>query len=124
MAISSQPTKKRSLRSKVLRHDNDYGFDPRSEFSTTPPLSVSCVVPYYETGDLGVTAARQLAGTLAEYRTHHEAVVATQLVVVDDGSVVRPFPSGGAGFGEELVLVRLKENVGRSAARNVGLKQS
>jgi hypothetical protein len=124
MAISTQPTTRGSLRSRILRHDNDYGFDPRDEFSTIPPLSVSCVVPYYETGDLGITVARQLAGTLAEYRTHHDALVATQLVIVDDGSVMRPFPSGGVDFGEELVLVGLKENVGRSAARNVGLKQS
>jgi GT2 family glycosyltransferase len=124
MFLSSQSTTKGTLRSKLLKHDNDYGFDPRDEFSNAPALSVSCVVPYYETGALGVTVARQLAEALSEYRTHHDAVVATQLVVVDDGSVARPFPSVDADFGEELVLVRLKENVGRSAARNVGLRQS
>ncbi|WP_194838588.1 glycosyltransferase family 2 protein [Nocardia sp. XZ_19_369] len=117
----SLPPARRSLRSALFNHDNDYGTDPTATALRLPPLSVSCVVPYYETGALAIECAARLAHGLGRYRRAHPHAPRTQLVVVDDGSVANPFP---LSMIPELQLIRLPQNRGRSVARNVGLGAS
>lgn len=110
----------RTLRSAVFRHENDFGIDPRSDALRLPALSVSCVVPYYETGSLAWACVDRLVAAVDCYAGSHAVAPATQVVVVDDGSVRRPFVADARG----VRVVRLPQNRGRSAARNVGLRVS
>lgn len=112
----------RSLRSAVLRHDNQYGGDPRQSH-TLSPLSVGCVVPYHETGGLGTEAVDRLAVSLADYRRIAGAETRTRLTVIDDGSRRRPFElpfQTAHDVGLEVSI----ENLGRTSARNTGLRLS
>ena len=115
-STSGRPT----LRSAIFRHDNDYGVDPRSDDMWLPGLSVACVVPYYETGPLALECVSRLARALRAYEAAHVRAPLTQVVVVDDGSVRHPFPDALDGS-TPFRLIRLPDNRGRSAARNVGL---
>lgn len=112
----------RSLRSAVLRHNNDYGGDPCRRRNPTA-LSVACVVPYHETGELGQAAVRSVAASLDRYRRLAPHGVNTRLTVVDDGSLDSPFIEP-VEFPHEVVVHKLPANVGRAAARNAGLRQN
>lgn len=115
--------RRRSLRSAILAHDNDYGFDPRTPCWAAPSLRVSCVVPYYETGPLAIECVHRLAAAVTAYRAGiGPGAPAAQIVVVDDGSTTRPFPTGIAP--EIVRVIRLPDNRGRAAARNTGLRAS
>src|ERR1700749_2553276 len=113
-------TPQRSLRSAVLAHRNDYGFD-----AAAPPMlmhapSVTCVIPHYETGRLASQVATLLLASLQSYRDN--AGISTpdcRLVVVDDGSRLRPFQAPNRPQDIELQVIRLKSNQGRTHARNV-----
>ena len=111
---------RQALRSAVFRHENDFGIDPRSDALRLPALSVSCVVPYYETGPLAWACVDRLTAALDRYVGAHAVAPATQIVVVDDGSDRRPFAAGT----RDVRVVRMPENQGRSAARNAGLRAS
>jgi hypothetical protein len=113
---------KPTLRSAIFRHDNDYGVDPRSAELRLPALSVSCVVPYYETGSLALACVSRLERALRCYVAASMVPPRTQIVVVDDGSVRYPFPEAAQTQG--VRLVRLPKNRGRSVARNAGLAAS
>ncbi|WP_155981026.1 glycosyltransferase family 2 protein [Nocardia sp. CNY236] len=114
---------RRTLRSAILAHNNDYGFDPRTPDWPAPTLRVSCVVPYYETGPLAIECVHRLATAVAAYRAAiGPTAPQAQIVVVDDGSTAHPFPADGAP--EMARVIRLPDNKGRAAARNVGLQAS
>ncbi|WP_280404759.1 glycosyltransferase family 2 protein [Nocardia brasiliensis] len=117
----SSPLGLNSLRSELFRHNNDYGADPRSQTLRTPPLSVSCVIPYHETGPLAWDCVVRLARALRRYQGVHAENPQVQIVVVDDGSVRKPFPHQRI---HELKVIRWPVNRGRSAARNTGLQAS
>ncbi|MBF6209731.1 glycosyltransferase [Nocardia puris] len=121
--MNSRLGRRRTLRSAILAHDNDYGFDPRTPHWPAPPLRVSCVVPYYETGPLAIECVHRLAAAVAAYRAGIGlGAPAAQIVVVDDGSRTHPFPADAA---PGLVrVIRLPHNQGRAAARNTGLRAS
>lgn len=113
----------RSLRAAVLAHRNDYGFDAASP---PPPLlrspSVACVIPYYETGPLASEVVAALVASLRDYRDGAGASAPDcRLIVVDDGSRVRPFEAPDPVDGISLQVLRLEDNRGRSRARNAGL---
>jgi hypothetical protein len=113
----------RSLRSEIFRHDNDYGFVASEVEPQRSNLSVSCVVPYYETGLLGVQTVANAAVALREYRLQSQGA-GTQIVVVDDGSIARPFNAEGIEPADQLEIRAFATNRGRSAARNEGLRAS
>ncbi|WP_216893925.1 glycosyltransferase family 2 protein [Nocardia alni] len=114
---------RRALRSAILRHDNDFGFDPRTPGWPVPRLRVSCIVPYYETGTLATECAARLAAALHAYQCAFPADPPnTQIVVIDDGSATHPFPDDST-IGP-VTVIRLPENRGRVAARNLGLQAS
>lgn len=112
-----------TLRSQIFRHDNNYGVDPRSDDLRLPRLSVSCVVPYYETGPLALECVARLSRALRLYESAHVQAPLTQITVVDDGSTERPFPEN-VNLQRQYRLIKLPDNRGRSAARNIGLRAS
>ncbi|WP_157777932.1 glycosyltransferase family 2 protein [Nocardia terpenica] len=110
------------MRSAIFGHDNDYGFDPRTPGWPVPRLRVACVVPYFDTGRLGVECVSRLATAVQQYRAAHQDPPDTAILVVDDGSRRRPFP-GDCGL-DGVEVIRLPENRGRAVARNIGLRAS
>jgi GT2 family glycosyltransferase len=113
----------RSLRAAVLAHRNDYGFEAVSP----PPLlrspSVACVVPYYDTGRLASEVVAAIVASLRDYRDSASASAPDcRLIVVDDGSRVRPFEAPDPLNDISLQIIRLEDNQGRSRTRNVGLR--
>jgi GT2 family glycosyltransferase len=113
----------RSVGAAVLAHHNDYGFDA----AAPPPLecrpSVACVMPYHETGALAGHAASLVIASLRRYRDGAPGTKpACRLIVVDDGSTLRPFQAPGAPNDITLQVLRLERNMGRSRARNTGLR--
>jgi|SRR5579883_225409 len=115
----------KSLRSAIFSHDNDYGFHPCDESLKPARLSVSCIVPYYETGPLARLCLGQISRALAHYRAqfpgHH---LKTQILVMDDGSTARPFAELVDDLDAQVTLIRSAKNRGRSATRNEGLARS
>lgn len=112
----------RTLRSAILRHDNDYGFDPRTPSWPRPRPRVSCIVPYYDTGALAIECVSRLDAALTAYRAAHpDGPPDTQIVVVDDGSPTIPYPATTTAGTN---VIRLPRNQGRTAARNIGLRAS
>lgn len=109
-----------TLRSAIFRHDNDYGRHPLAALAHVHALSVCAVVPYYETGRLGSAAVDHLIGSLANYQASFATPPDVGVVVVDDGSVERPFRA--VSDHPMLTVERLDQNLGRSAVRNVGLR--
>ncbi len=119
---SSGMTPQRSLRAAVLAHRNDYGFDAAAPPALSAP-SVACVIPYHETGPLASQVAAVLLASLRNYRDSVSASVPDcRLVVVDDGSRLRPFQAPSRPQDIELQVVRLESNQGRTGARNAGLR--
>ena len=111
----------RTLRSAIFGFANDYGTDPRSPELQAPWLSVSCVVPYYETGALAIECVRRLSRALSHYESLAPEAPPTQIVVVDDGSTREPFVDEGI---TGVAVIRSPVNEGRAAARNTGLLAS
>jgi GT2 family glycosyltransferase len=113
----------RSLGAAVLAHRNDYGFDAADPPPLTDLPSVACVMPYHETGTLASHAASLLIACLRRYRDGARGrKPACRLIVVDDGSVLRPFQAPRGSCDIPLQVLRLERNAGRSAARNAGLR--
>ncbi|MCU1592219.1 MAG: hypothetical protein JWP11_3475 [Frankiales bacterium] len=111
-----------SLRSALFRHDNRYAVDPLAEDINSPRISVSCVVPYFNTGSLTQTTLRLLDESLAAFAAIHQDPPATQIILIDDGSR-EPFWTDRS-FTSPLQIIRLAENRGRAVARNIGLIES
>lgn len=114
------------LRAALFRHDNDYGFDVASDCIAEDPLSISCVMPYYESGSIATQAAHLIAQSLAAYKAHFTSAVKpprTELVVVDDGSTAVPFTDRAGQLGP-IQIIKHPTNLGRTAARNTGLHAS
>lgn len=116
-----QGARNATLRSAIFSHDNDYGIDP-SGVLPLPRLKVSCVIPYYETGSLTELTIHSLQEALSAYLGLFDSPPQAQIVVVDDGSSRRPFTF--ATDSAYTRVIRLPSNVGRSAARSVGLLES
>lgn len=113
----------RSVGAAVFAHRNEYDFDA----ADPPPLasrpSVACVMPYYETGPLAFHAVSLLLASLRHYRDSGAGRKPDcRLIVVDDGSTLRPFQAPVGPSDIALDLLRLKPNAGRSCARNEGLR--
>lgn len=107
----------------VLAHQNDYGFDAAATAPLASRPSVACVMPYHETGPLASHAASLLLASLRNYRDGARgAKPSCRLIVVDDGSVQRPFQAPAELSGISLQILRLEHNAGRSRARNTGLR--
>lgn len=120
--MNSTPQRPRTpLRSAIFGHDNDYGTDVWSPNLRAAALSVSCVVPYYETGAIAVECVRRLAQSMRRYRANFGSAPRTQIVVVDDGSTRDPFPDNEISGAR---LLTLPDNAGRAVARNTGLRES
>ncbi len=116
-------TPQRSLRAAVLAHRNDYGFDASAPPALLRTPSVACVIPHYETGLLASQVATLLLASLRNYRDKMSASAPDcRLIVVDDGSRLRPFQAPNRPRDIELQVVRLESNKGRSHARNAGLR--
>ena len=117
-----QVSSHRTLRAAVFAHRNDYGFDAASP----PPLlrspSVACVIPYHETGQLASEVAAAVLASLHDYRCSAGPEPHCRLIVIDDGSRLRPFEPPEPLRDIPLGVIRLDHNQGRSHARNVGLR--
>jgi GT2 family glycosyltransferase len=112
-----------SLRAAVLAHRNEYGFDAAAPPALVRAPSVTCVIPYHETGLLASQVAAALLASLRNYRSNvGTSAPDCRLVVVDDGSRLRPFEAPSRPQDIELQVVRLEGNQGRSRTRNVGLR--
>lgn len=113
----------RSLRAAVFAHRNDYGFDAATPPQPAGAPSVTCVIPYCETGSLASEVVALLLASLRNYRDDMGASMPDcGLVVVDDGSRLRPFQAPSRPQDIELQIVRLESNQGRSRARNAGVR--
>lgn len=112
----------RSLRAAIFAHQNDYGFEAASPPPVLHAPSVACVIPYFETGRLASEVVAALVVSLRDYRHSGGASAPDcQLIVVDDGSRVRPFEAPDPLEDIPIQVLRLENNQGRSHARNEGL---
>lgn len=110
-------------RALLEKHNNDYGFNPEKILEeglpAGPPLSFTVVIPYYETGEVFVSVLHHLYRSIRQYGGNVE------VIVVDDGSAVRPC---SLYVNEEkfewLKLIVHDKNLGRTDARNTGLREA
>lgn len=109
-------------RQLLQNHDNNYGFNPdvvlKNQLSRTPPLSVSVVIPYYETGVIFERCLHFLSRAIDKYKG------SVEVIVVDDGSTNRPI-SRYLNYKAQpswLKTVVFSTNKGRTEARNAGLE--
>ena len=113
----------RSLRSAVFSHCNDYGFDASDPPAMRDAPQVTCVIPYHDTGSLGSRVVVALLSSLRHYeRNVPGPAKRAQVVVVDDGSRLRPFIAPDDLQDMDVQVVTLPETKGRSHARNTGLR--
>ncbi len=107
-------------RERLEEHDNDYGFDPREVLDHGTQLayspSVSVVIPYFETGKVFEAVLVSLRAAIDRYGGDVE------VIVVDDGSVKRPLVDYMKAGGTWLKPIFLPENMGRTEARNRGMR--
>lgn len=108
-------------REGLAQHNNDYSFDPRAIVPVDMGnLTLSVAVLHYNTGAFFEKTAGHLKQAI------DNAGVETEVIIVDDGSRVAPPSSEALNIlsGVELVLAQHKENRGRTAGRNTGLRHA
>lgn len=106
---------KNSIGYKIMTHDNNYGEIKLLTNSKLPSLSV--VIPYYEAWN---TINRTL-----EYLLSACKKLEYEIILVDDGSIKYPAETTiRVEIKKQIKIVSLNKNVGRSLARNRGLKES
>ncbi len=106
------------------KHDNDYGFNVRDTLDVplinhANPSSISVVIPYFETGEIFKRSLHFLDNAAAKYPGKID------IIIVDDGSKTRPLVDNLIEIHHaKLVPIILASNVGRTEARNAGLKHA
>lgn len=99
-------------------HDNNYGFDAIKALDVSlaivRPPKISVVIPYYETGEIFRRCLYFLRKSIDKYAGSVETIV------VDDGPKNRLLENYVDG-GNNLKIVKLECNLGRTEARNAGL---
>lgn len=108
-----------SIGYRIMKHCNNYGVKLSSIFKETrlnlPALSI--VIPYYESWDT--------INLTLEYLIDATKEKLCEIIIVDDGSVIYPAEKVVLqSFIKYIKIVKLKQNMGRSGARNMGLKEA
>ena len=117
---------KDSLGYLLFCHDNDYSFDAFSvsqrEDIVFPSLSVA--IPYYEaknTINLTLECLLNSIKGIKEVQNNWQS----EVIVIDDGSVNYPAKKAiKPEYLSHVRLINLPQNLGRFAARNVGIKDA
>ncbi|MDB5179902.1 MAG: hypothetical protein JWN12_534 [Candidatus Saccharibacteria bacterium] len=95
-------------------HINDYGFSVEEISDNTPSdISISVVVPYFNTGDIFQRTLYFLHQSILDYGSPVE------VIIIDDGSQVKPLDRSWLKNGERPIFHT--ENKGRTEARNTGI---
>jgi glycosyltransferase involved in cell wall biosynthesis len=114
-----------TLKKLLYNHNNNYNFNPIDvlTFKEFPlPKNLSVIIPYYNTGEIINVTLKHLYNSLnkvSEYFPNWKF----EVILVDDGSSVRPANKYlDKNKWPNLKLEILSENLGRTSARNKGLK--
>jgi len=108
----------------LLNHDNDYVFDLEQVFNkeTNSLPSFSLVIPYFESWNT-INISLEYALKSIEFVQKKFMDLDSEIIIVDDGSVKHPASKIIAKrFQRKIIILSLEKNVGRSLARNAGLK--
>lgn len=119
--------KHKTLKQLIVSHDNDYGFDVSrvikdNDASQLPSLSI--VIPYYETGGTMKLTLKYLYDALVYVKEMSKGKWFFEVIVVDDGSIVKRAIDHIDKELKNIRLVTLPENMGRTEARNYGIKNA
>jgi glycosyltransferase involved in cell wall biosynthesis len=113
-----------TLIDKLNEHNNDYGIDVNVILAQKEPHklpSLSVIIPYYKTGEIINHTLHHLYNSLRLVGTI-EPGWDFEVLVIDDGSKERTATESIHASYENLRIITLDENVGRSRARNRGLE--
>ena len=117
----------KTLKQLIISHDNDYGFDvaqviKENDASRLPSLSI--VIPYYETGETMKLTLKYLYDALAYVKKMSKEKWSFEVIIVDDGSIIKKAVDYVNKELENIRLMTLSENMGRTEARNYGIKHA
>lgn len=125
MILEKSLKNKETLGELIVAHDNNYGIDVETGLKTKleklPSLSI--IIPYFETGEIIKVVIRHLYNSIAEVRKAFPRWD-FESIIIDDGSINKKLDNCKTGNFDNLKLIKLKRNKGRTYVRNLGLLSS
>jgi len=121
--------RKKTLKQLISYHDNNYGFcvDNILSMSKNKSLeldSLSIIIPYYETGEIFYLTLKHLYNSINYIKNNSSINWNFEIIVVDDGSKSKKAEKFIRKIFNNLKIIRLEKNQGRTVARNIGLQNA